>query len=94
MKEQDLINMGFKKKVLDTDHWYELKCKNHVFITNDTMRNNGKDKWFIGYEDSRHKNYDTFWFNGRLTEETVFRIIFHVLTGIEFKLAHQRKLIK
>lgn len=94
MKEQDLINMGFKKKLFDNEHWYELKCKNHVFITNDTMRNSRKDKWFIGYEDSMYKNSDTFWFNENLIEESAFKIIFRVLTGVEFKLAHQRKLIK
>ncbi len=94
MTEQDLIHMGFKKKTLDSEYWYELKCKEHIFISNDTSYNNRKDDWMIGYQNSKEKNTDTFWFNENLSEEAVFKIVFHLLAGIEFKLAHQRKFIK
>lgn len=93
MKEQDLINMGFKKENFDGEYWYEIVCRNHKFITNDTAFNKKKDRWHIGYEDTEIKT-DIFWFNNNLTEEPVFKTMFRVLTGVEFKLAHQRKLIK
>ena len=92
MKEEELIQLGFKKKKSGNDYWYELRYRKHIFLTNDTIRNNRKDKWFIGYCPS--KTEDTFWFNDNLKEQGMFPIIFHLLTGKEFKLAHQQKLIK
>ena len=92
MTEQQLIQMGFKKKKLDDDYWYELSFKGHKFVTNDTLRNKRKDKWFIGYQ-TKWDN-DEFWFNEKLSEEGTFKIVFHLLTGSEFKLAHQRKLVR
>lgn len=92
MKQQDLINMGFKKESLDSDYWYQLKAKNHIFFTNDTIFNKGKDEWIIGYKNIATQ--EEFWFNQNLYDVVAFRIIFRVLIGKEFKLSHQRKLIK
>ena len=89
MTELQLITMGFKKKKFDVDYWYEFNYKGHKFITNDSVRNNKKDRWYIGYQ-NKFDN-DGFWFNGKLKDEGTFKIVFHLLTGIDFKLAHQRK---
>jgi len=93
MKEQDLINCGFKKKKEGDYYWYELKIKKHKFITNDALNNDGKDYWFIGYTQRKDMD-DIFWFNEKLSEEGVFKIMFRVLTGLEFKLAYQRNLVR
>jgi hypothetical protein len=91
MKEQNLINCGFKRIADDNEYWYEIRVKGgHRFLTNDTLWNDRKDNWIIGYD---FKNGDTFWFNNKLHEEGLFKIIFHLLVGKDFKLAHQRKLI-
>lgn len=92
MTEKELINMGFKKKKSDSDYWFVLKMRKHVFITNDTLCNNKKDKWIIGYQTNGME--DMFWFNNNLKDAGAFKIIFHVLTGVDFKLAHQRNLIR
>jgi len=89
MTEKQLIQMGFKKKKLDDDYRYELNYRGHRFVTNDTLRNKKKDKWFIGYQTKWDE--DGFWFNEKLSEEGVFKVVFHLLTGSDFKLYHQRK---
>lgn len=81
MTENQLIQLGFKKKKLDDEYWYELKHKRHTFITNDTLRNNRKDKWFIGYADKW--NVDGFWFNEKLSDINDFKNVFKILTGSE-----------
>jgi hypothetical protein len=92
MTEQELINNGFKKRAYGDSYWFELKIRNHLFLTNDTYGAKKKDEWHIGYQDT--KQSEVFWFNRNLTNDTEFKMIFHLLTGIGFKLAHQRKLIK
>lgn len=92
MTENKLLQLGFKKKTFDDDYWYELSFKDHKFITNDTLRNERKDEWFIGYQ-NKADNAD-FWFNEKLNDVGVFKIVFHLFTGIEFKLACQRKLVR
>ena len=87
MTESKLIQMGFKKEKVGDDYWYELSFNGHKFITNDTIRNNRKDEWFIGYQTKW--DVDGFWFNDKLTEEGVFKIVFRLLTGYDFKLANQ-----
>lgn len=91
MTASQLVNMGFRKKKIDGEYWYELSYRGHKFITNDTLRNNGKDNWFVGYQ-TKWDN-DGFWFNEKLKDEGVFRVVFHLLTGSELKLAHQRNLV-
>jgi len=90
MTKQDLLNFGFEIIQEDQYYWFELKYKNHRFISNDNAFNDGKDEWHLGYEDINIYE-DTFWFNGNLNEKGMFPIIFNLLTGKEFKLANQRK---
>ena len=40
-----------------------------------------------------NKTDETFWFNSKLTKDAEFKVIFKILTKIEFKLACQYKLI-
>jgi hypothetical protein len=92
MTEQQLIKMGFKKKKLDDEYWYEFRTNGHLFLTNDTFFNEGKDEWIIGYQKTKGR-YEEYWFNQRLKDASVFIVVFHLLTGREFKLVSQRKLI-
>lgn len=92
MTEQQLINMGFKKQLFQGEYWFELKMRSHVFITNDRFGAKKNGDWFVGYQNNRTS--EEFWFNRNLNGAGEFRILFHVLTGCELKLAHQRKLIK
>jgi len=79
MNQKQLIELGFKKKKYDEYYWFELRHNGHVFLTNDDMRNNGNDKWFVGYQDKWNK--DGFWFNEKLSDVDDFKTIFKVLTG-------------
>lgn len=92
MTEQKLIEMGFKKRSFGDVYWYLLKMGKHEFITNDTIRNKRKDKWFVGY---RNRPLDDFfWFNEKLSDTGIFKVVFHLLTGVDFKLANQRPMFK
>lgn len=91
MTEQQLTKLGFKKKTFSDSYWFEFELKGgHTFLTNDLFGMRKKGEWYIGYQ---FKNDDTFWFNERLNDEGIFKIVFHLLIGKDFKLAHQRKLI-
>lgn len=93
MTAETLLHNGFKKKTYDQHFWFELKKGNHLFLTNDTTYNRNTDVWHLGYQNLKTME-DPFWFNKNLVSDAEFKIIFHMLTGIEFKLAHQRNLIK
>lgn len=90
MKAKELEEAGFILKYYagNSLFWYELRKGNHVFITNDNRFNKGKDTWHIGYENE--KNCEECWFGNRLKEMGQFKIVFRMITGKEFKLAHQR----
>ena len=75
----ELLSLGFKKKNLNGDYWYELCVGKHTFLTNDSVFNNGRDNWIVGYQ---HK-HDDFWFNNRLKSKSDFLVVFKVLTGKE-----------
>lgn len=92
MTEQALQLNGFKKKKSGSEYWFELNIRNHKFVTNDNLYNNNKDKWHIGYQNTKEME-ELFWFNCKLIFDVEFKTMFRILTGIEFKLAHQRKLI-
>jgi len=79
MKEQDLLNLGFKRKGAKKDYWFELNIGRNCFITNDNSYNNGKDEWHIGYT-LKNVYMDTFWFNSGLIDKQQFLVIYHVLT--------------
>lgn len=83
MKRNELEFLGFKIKKHGDAYWFVLKYKNHLFITNDNFYNNYKDKWHIGYENTKHKNEDTFWFNNNIKNGEDFMNVFKALTGKE-----------
>lgn len=96
MTRKELIQLGFKMKGTRIEgYWYELKFKEHSFITCDNLFNKGKDKWNIGYLNTKNKEYeDYFWFNNKLLIAGSFTAIFFVLTGKEFELPRRRKYLQ
>lgn len=82
MTISELETLGFKKEKLDDGFWFELNTKTHLFITNDSLFNSGKDQWNIGYQHKKNMD-DIFWFNNQLKDQTEFKIIFKVLTKKE-----------
>lgn len=83
MTEQELIQLGFKKKKIDsTSYWYEIRIKkHHRFLTCDTYGMRKPGIWNIGYEDTRYAD-DPFWFNDGLISVEDFIAIRRILTGI------------
>lgn len=80
MKEDVLEFLGFKKKKSGKYYWFELKFKNHKFITNDNLY--CKSKFIIGYYRLNDKiNQDTFWFDDNLSKGDCFQQVFKALTG-------------
>lgn len=91
MKAKELIDAGFTMDIGKSCFWYILLKGKHLFITNDSVFNKGKDTWCIYYQNM--ETYEVCFFSKRLKEMGQFKIIFRILTGKEFKLANQQKLI-
>ncbi len=91
MKAEELKLLGFKKVIMDDDYWFEFRTGKHLFLTNDTSKNNRRDYWYIGYENDKEKNMDIYWFNEKLKEPNQFKSVFQILTGREYKLPIQKK---
>lgn len=71
-----------KKKKLNDDYWYELKAGGFTIITNDTLHNEGKDEWNLGFiaEDGQ---MDDYYWNGKWDTEEKLKELYHCFTDKE-----------
>lgn len=88
MRSKELLEIGFQKEEFNGGTWYELKIGNHIFITNDSYFNKGKDTWHIGYEDAKTKAQ--FWFGNRLKDIGQFKMVYRMITGKELKVKQKK----
>ncbi len=87
MKEDELKFLGFTKK--ENKHegwWYELKFKEHLFIScDDGFAKGNNNSWIIGYQNLK-EDLDIYWFGSKVNQGVKFMSLFEILTDRLFSL--------